>query len=177
MTHPDLPQLPGSPLELEGVEKALLALSYGGGLSGGELRRRSAYFLGGYSAPVQDVLRSLFDFSRAGGATLRGYPYAFIHGNEFHVVNAEYRFPIAWIERGYSTFPVYLKRLHGMVYADYGLAFSSGWGGPSGVHLSDFRLGVGGELRLDINFFYYFGATFQLYAFARAIFHQLAGAF
>lgn len=29
MTHPGLPQLPGSPLELEGVEKALLALSYG----------------------------------------------------------------------------------------------------------------------------------------------------
>ncbi|MGE0600152.1 MAG: flavin reductase family protein [Dehalococcoidia bacterium] len=29
MTHPELPQLPGSPLELEGVEKALLALSYG----------------------------------------------------------------------------------------------------------------------------------------------------
>ena len=29
MTHPELPQLPGSPLELEGIEKALLALSYG----------------------------------------------------------------------------------------------------------------------------------------------------
>lgn len=29
MTHPQLPQLPGSPLELQGVEKALLALSYG----------------------------------------------------------------------------------------------------------------------------------------------------
>ena len=29
MSHPELPQLPGSPLELEGVEKALLALSYG----------------------------------------------------------------------------------------------------------------------------------------------------
>ena len=29
MTHPELPHLPGSPLELEGVEKALLALSYG----------------------------------------------------------------------------------------------------------------------------------------------------
>lgn len=29
MTHPELPQLPGSPLELTGLEKALLALSYG----------------------------------------------------------------------------------------------------------------------------------------------------
>ncbi len=29
MTHPELPQLPGAPLELEGLEKALLALSYG----------------------------------------------------------------------------------------------------------------------------------------------------
>ena len=29
ISHPELPQLPGSPLELEGVEKALLALSYG----------------------------------------------------------------------------------------------------------------------------------------------------
>jgi len=29
VTHPELPNLPGSPLELSGVEKALLALSYG----------------------------------------------------------------------------------------------------------------------------------------------------
>jgi len=29
VTHPELPALPGSPLELAGVEKALLALSYG----------------------------------------------------------------------------------------------------------------------------------------------------
>ena len=29
MTHHELPQLPGWPLELEGIEKALLALSYG----------------------------------------------------------------------------------------------------------------------------------------------------
>ena len=29
MSHPELPRLPGSPLELEGLEKALLALSYG----------------------------------------------------------------------------------------------------------------------------------------------------
>jgi hypothetical protein len=30
MTHPqELPQLPGAPKELEGVEQALLALSYG----------------------------------------------------------------------------------------------------------------------------------------------------
>ncbi|HEX6032157.1 MAG TPA: flavin reductase family protein [Tepidiformaceae bacterium] len=29
MTHPDLPQMPGMPKELEGPEKAMLALSYG----------------------------------------------------------------------------------------------------------------------------------------------------
>ena len=29
MSHPELPNLPGSPLELEGIEKAMLALSYG----------------------------------------------------------------------------------------------------------------------------------------------------
>lgn len=29
MTNPELPQLPGTPLELSGLEKALLALSYG----------------------------------------------------------------------------------------------------------------------------------------------------
>lgn len=140
----------------------VLALSYGGGLSGGELRRRSAFYLGGYPTPVQDVLRALFDFSRAGGATLRGYPFASVYGNEFHVLNAEYRFPILWIERGYSTFPVYFKRLHGVVYADFGNAFSGGWTGSRATKLEDWKAGAGGELRLDLNFFYYFGATLQL---------------
>ena len=140
----------------------MLALSYGGGISGGELRRRAAFYLGGYSNPTQDVLRSFFDFTRAGGASLRGYPYAIVGGNEFHLVSAEYRFPIVWIERGYGTFPFYLKRLHGAAFADWGNAFSGGWTGPRATRLSDFKLGAGVEVRLDLNFFYYFGATLQL---------------
>ena len=45
-------------------------------------------------------------------------------GDQFHVVNAEYRFPIMWIERGVDTFPLYLRRLHGNLFVDYGGAFN-----------------------------------------------------
>lgn len=133
----------------------VLALGYTGGIAGGDVSQRTRFFLGGY--PPQDLLRSLYDFSRPGAATLRGYPYASISGDQFHVLNVEYRFPIAWIERSpYTTFPLYFRRLHGKVFADYGGAFAKGF------TTDGLKLGVGGELILEIQYFYYFAAALQL---------------
>jgi hypothetical protein len=139
---------------IRGDARHVLALSYAGGISGGDITHRGVFFLGGY-APQPDLLRSAFDFTRPGGASLRGYPWGSVYGNQMEIVNAEYRFPIVWIERGYETFPVYVRRLHGAVFADYGNAFDGTF------HPSELKLGVGAELRLEVNLAYYFPAALQ----------------
>jgi hypothetical protein len=132
----------------------VLALGYSGGISGGDLKRRGLFYLGGY--PSQDLLKSIYDFSRPGSASLRGYPYASVVGDQFHVWNFEYRFPILWLERGYQTFPVYFRRLHGKAFVDYGGAFFGD------AAKDKFRLGVGGELICELTYLWFFDAALQL---------------
>jgi hypothetical protein len=142
------------PWKPKALRSQVLALSYAGGVAGGPLGRRGAFYLGGY--PPQNLLQSIYDFSRPGSASLRGYPYASISGDHFEVLNLEYRFPIVWIERGYQTFPFYLRRLHGKVFADYGGAFDKGF------TFDQLKLGIGGELILEITYAWYYGAALQL---------------
>lgn len=144
----------------EKLRNHVLSLSYGGGISGGDVQRRGAFYLGGY--PSQDILRSIFDFTRPGGANLRGFGYASVYGNQFHVWSAEYRFPIAWIERGYQTLPIYFRRVHAKIFADYGGAFN----GP--IAIDKLKAGVGAELLLELSYLYYFNAALQL-GYARGV--------
>ncbi len=132
----------------------VLSLAYSGGISGGDLNHRGLYALGGY--PQQDLLKSIYDFSRPGSATLRGFGYSALVGDQFHVINLEYRFPIAWIEHGFQTLPLYLQRLHGRIFADYGGAFFGT------VGLDKFKLGLGAEAILELTYAWYFPAALQL---------------
>lgn len=132
----------------------VLAVALSGAVSGGDLHHRGLYFLGGY--PPQDLLKSIYDFSRPGAAPLRGYPYGSVVGDQFHVLNIEYRFPIWWIERGYQTLPIYLRRLHAKGFIDYGGAFFGGF------DFDKLRLGVGAELMLEITYAWFFPAALQL---------------
>jgi hypothetical protein len=132
----------------------VLWLSYSGGVSGGEAGHHNNFFLGGY--PSQNLLQSIYDFSRPGSASLRGYGFASQFGDQFHVLNAEYRFPIMWIEKGVETFPIYLRRLHGRGFVDYGGAFNGGFS------FDKLKVGVGAELMLEITYAYYFNAALQL---------------
>ncbi|HXU68121.1 MAG TPA: DPP IV N-terminal domain-containing protein [Polyangia bacterium] len=132
----------------------VLWLSYAGGVSGGDVGHHNNFFLGGY--PSQNLLTSIYDFSRPGSASLRGYGFASQFGDQFQVVNAEYRFPIMWIERGVDTFPLYLRRLHGKFFVDYGGAFNGTFS------FDKLKVGVGGELMLELSYFWYFNAALQL---------------
>ena len=128
-----------------------LAILYAGGVGIGD--KRSLFALGGFEH--QDLVRSLFYQRRQCCLFLRGYPQGFVRGDQFHLLSAEYRFPLLLIESGYSTFPVYLRRIHGAVFSDLGNAFFGdftrhGW-----------RVGTGGELRLDFKFGYYFDSQVQ----------------
>jgi hypothetical protein len=129
-----------------------LAVLYAGGVGIGD--KRSLFVLGGFEH--QDLIRALFYQRRQCCLFLRGYPRGVVAGDQFHLVSAEYRAPLLILESGYSTFPVYLRRIQGAVFSDVGNAFYGdftrhGW-----------RVGSGAELRLDFKLGYYFETQIQL---------------
>jgi Tol biopolymer transport system component len=129
-----------------------LALVYSGGIGIGD--KRAAFAVGGFVE--QDLVRSVFLNRRQCCLFLRGYPAASIVGDQFHLVSAEYRAPLLVIERGYSTFPVYLRRLSGAAFVDVGNAFY----GTFDPH--QLKRGVGGELRFEFKLAYYVESELQL---------------
>ncbi len=117
-----------------------LALLYSGGAGIGD--KRSFFALGGFVD--QDVVRSLFLSRPQCCFFLRGYPAASIFGDQYHLLSTEYRLPLLWIEKGYQTFPLYLRRVSGAVFTDVGNAYQGTF------HASDLKVGVGAELRFEI---------------------------
>lgn len=147
-------------LENPWVDHHVLALRYSGGLSGGDLGRRGVFGVGGF--PEVPLLDGLINQVILGGVALRGYaPFARV-GTQFHLLQAEYRFPIVRIMQGVQTLPIYLNRIHGAVFTDVGDAFF----GP--IDLSTFLVGVGAELHLDFTVAYVLGYSLRL-GFARGL--------
>ncbi|MEJ7597445.1 MAG: hypothetical protein WKG01_06005 [Kofleriaceae bacterium] len=127
-----------------------------GTLRAGDLVRTGTFGLGG--APSQDVVRSLIDSTRAGSTGfLRGYPSRVLAGNQFHLLNLEYRQELWQIERGIDTLPVYLRRLHVAALADVGTAFDAPFDFDRHV-----RASLGGALRLDAFFGYFVPGTLEI---------------
>jgi dipeptidyl aminopeptidase/acylaminoacyl peptidase len=137
-----------------------LSLRLAGGVAAGNLTRRGVFFIGGF--PEQDVLRSIIDMSRVGGTFLRGYPPGVVYGDQYHLLNVEYHLPLFNIEKGLSTLPIYFTHVHGSVFVDFGNAF---FGDPQ---LSDFKVGVGGELILEAVIGYVLGTSFRV-GYARGL--------
>ncbi|HXI55438.1 MAG TPA: hypothetical protein VNO55_05235, partial [Polyangia bacterium] len=129
-----------------------LALLYSGGVGIGD--KRSGFAVGGFAE--QDLVRSLFLNRHQCCLFLRGYKPGSFSGDQYHLLSAEYRFPLLWLERGYGTFPVYLRRVNGAVYGDAGNAFLGGF------NPRDLKYGVGGELRLELHLAYYLYTQVQL---------------
>ena len=90
-----------------------------------------------------------------GGITLRGYAPVAVAGRSYALGNAEYRFPIVNIDRGQSTLPVFLNRINGSLFVDYGSAFDV-------FRDARFKTGVGGELWFDTLLGYVVPFTFRL---------------
>lgn len=130
-----------------------LALHAGGGTSGGAFPGRGAFFVGGFAdLPVVDTVRNLLI---QGGITLRGYPPVAVAGRSYLLGNAEYRFPILNVDRGDSTLPVFLERITGAAFVDYGSAFDV-------FDDARFKTGVGGELWFDTLLGYVASFTFRV---------------
>ena len=77
-------------------------------------------------------------------------------GDTYHMLSVEYRAPLVWIEHGYRTFPLYLRRIWGAAFTDAGNAFF----GP--FHPQDVKVGSGAEVHLQFNLAYYLEADLKI---------------
>jgi hypothetical protein len=129
-----------------------LALHGAAGASGGSYPGRGNFYVGGFvDQPVVDTVRNI---AVQGGIVLRGYPVVALSGRNYALFNAEYRFPIVNIDRGISTLPIFMNRITGSAFVDYGSAFDD-------TNTAQFKTGVGGELWFDFQLAYVLSFTFR----------------
>jgi hypothetical protein len=141
------------------LQHHVLALHGGAGMGGGGYPGRSLFYVGGFSdISIIDTLRT---FAVQGGVVLRGYEPVALTGGYFTQMNAEYRFPILNLDRGVSTLPIFLNRISGNAFLDYGSAFDD-------IRASLFKTGVGAEAWFDLIFGYNLGLTMRL-GYARGL--------
>lgn len=118
----------------------VLALRLAAGASGGGLRRRGAFSVGGL-VEDEDVVRSFVSrtpFNTAG--SLRGYQPGAFRGRYFSVLNTEYRIPLIDADRGVGTLPFFLQRITMSPLVDGGYAWSDQF------RFRDLRWSVGAAL-------------------------------
>ena len=69
-------------------------------------------------------------------------------GRKAGLASLEYRFPITDIELGLSSTPVFLRRVHGAVFAEAGNAWDNAF------RSKEFKRSAGAEVRLDTDLAY-----------------------
>ncbi|MCX7875837.1 MAG: biopolymer transporter Tol [Melioribacteraceae bacterium] len=91
-----------------------------------------------------------FDFYLGGLIGMKSYPFYSISGNEIAWLNLTYRFPLLTnIDSRFGH--IYIDKIYISFYGDLGNA----WNGKISS-FSDFKKGVGSELRIKLNSFYIF---------------------
>jgi hypothetical protein len=143
----------------------MFAVRMVGAVRAGDLVGPGGFGLGG--VPPQDVAMAIVNSTRAGiSGYLRGYPARVIAGNQYHLLNLEYRQELFQIEHGVDTFPVYLRRVDFAVLGDGATAFDTAFNAAR-----DVRVSLGGALRLDAFFGYFSPGTFEI-GYARGLAHD-----
>jgi len=142
------------------------ALRVQGGWSGGKPGEFSGFSLGG--VPEQDLLVDLFNQAQEGAAWLRGFAPDAFSGTTYHLVNAEYRLPLWRARRGLDTLPFNLRDLHGALFADAGLTYTPATDGSLWRALGQTHVGLGLELRADLDLFYGLPVSVRL-GYARGV--------
>jgi hypothetical protein len=144
-------------LKMPWLQHHVLALHASGGVSGGGYLGQQLFYVGGFvdEPLVSSVLNSIVQ----GGFALRGYPVLAEEGNNYALFNAEYRFPILNIDRGLSTLPVFMNRISGAAFVDYGSAFND-------AYTAEFKTGTGAELWFEFTLGYTLDFLFRA-GFAR----------
>ena len=116
-----------------GFANHVLALRVSAGTAFGPGANRFHFEAGGAEGAAERVT----GFGLFGGSSLlfpaRGFPENARHGRTAWSASAEYRFPLALVDRGLGPFPLYFDRLHGSAFVDLGNAWGpgDGFGGPA----------------------------------------------
>ena len=127
-----------------------------GAVRAGDNARNGGYGLGG--VPAQDVAMSIVNSTRSSAiGYLHGYPARSLVGNQYHLLNLEYRQELWNIEHGLQTLPVYLRRVHFAIMSDTAVAWNSTFDANN-----DVRTSIGAALRLDAFFGYFVPGTFEI---------------
>lgn len=110
---------------------------------------------GGGASPLSSVL----DLGRSLTFPVRGYPEGAQRGDRAWSASAEYRFPLALVERGVGVLPFFLDRLWGSAFADAGAAWCGGACErfPGAPRSPDPLYSVGAELGVDLSAGYFLG--------------------
>lgn len=147
-------------IDIPWFDDHVLALRYGGGIARGDFKRRGFFFVGGF--PQQDLINAILQQTAIGGVYLRGYQPGAFFGDQFHLLNIEYRMPIWQIERGLSSLPIYFNYIHLATFVDVGHAFFGDFA-PSNL-----KVGVGGEVLLEFVIGYFVPLTMR-FGYARGL--------
>ena len=155
-------------LRVPGLARTVLALRLSAGLARGTLGGRAPFELGGVSQP--GALSTLLGAAMPPDA-LRGYAVGSFEGTGFVLANGELRFPLGAPLLGRTTWPLFLRRVHGAVFADLGETFDRPGepllaGHP--LDVEELRLGIGAEVRLELVLGYYLRTDLRL-GLARAM--------
>jgi hypothetical protein len=116
----------------------VIAVRAAGGLSRGADLARQTFTLSSVAASP-----SVIDFGSDALALMRSASSADVGGDRLVVANVEYRLPLAVIERGYGTWPLFLRTAHASMFADVGQLRVAGSGNRRWAHA------LGGELSID----------------------------
>ncbi len=153
----------------------VLATRLSGAIGHGSLGGSPPFALGGIPSTNLLSLTPVQSFSPSD--QLRGYPTGLFEGNGTLSASVELRFPLFAPELGYSTWPVFLRRVHGAIFADLGEAFvqgtERGYAGPD-FHWKRLRAGAGAELRLETALAYWLLTDIRL-GVARGLGKPLGG--
>jgi hypothetical protein len=85
-----------------------------------------------------------FNFGSQAIGLIRGFNSDDLVGRRAFVVNADYRLPLLRLERGAGTLPLFVRTLHGALFADAGHAWDSTF------RRRDIQAVIGAELSLDV---------------------------
>ncbi|HEY3381374.1 MAG TPA: BamA/TamA family outer membrane protein [Vicinamibacterales bacterium] len=118
---------------------SVLAARAGIGGSSGDVAVRRLFYLGGASPAGP-----LVNFGSGALSMLRGFDDKVFSGSRIAVGNVEWRQPLWRVDRGWGTFPLLLRSVHGAAFADVGHAWDDRFS------LDDAKVAVGAEFACDV---------------------------
>lgn len=117
----------------------VFALRYDGGISGGDPARKEGFRLGGI--PERDLVEDILEERGLGAGLLRGFVPDAFRGDQIHLFNIEYRFPVWYIHDGFTSLPFFIERLHAALFFDVGTATGES------LRSAPWHMSLGAELR------------------------------